>query len=233
MAEAAPKDVSIPKQFHTTMTMFVSTMGEAFPECEALKAKKLILSMASDDMHELMVLEWNKHASKPEIKAKIKKKDAKLFKDLRKVDMLADLSLHKKWTDKRLSMQARDVIWMYIQNLTQMAAIHCGDADEENAPVLEAFGRLQGKLGMEAVNETTGQIDFSAIGQLATTLITNPHSEESKDIQTIYGAVGEMFGGNPIAMAQQAYAMMQQQQAEAGGASAAAPAPTQPPAESE
>lgn len=232
MAEADP---SIPKQFFTTLSTFVDALSTCFPECEALKEKKLMLSMASsnDAMHEIITNEWFKN-TQPH-KKRIAKKDSTLFKEMRKIDFLKDLGLHKKWTDKGLSMQSRDLIWLYIQNLTQLASIHCGEADKETKPLLDAFGRIHSQMGMTAVDESTGNINFAAVGELASKLITDPSSQEAQDMATIYGAVGEMFGnGNPIAMAQQAYAMHAASvgpaaAAAAPAASAAAASPAAPP----
>lgn len=223
-AAATAKEVlDIPSQFHTTALALVESLQKKFPSCEVLPSKKLMLQgiggKEAGMVRTMMVQEWYKH-TRPHVKG-IEKKDHAIFKKLKDAPFVGEIRLDKKWKDSTLSMESRAHIWMYIQNLTSMSEIQCGDA--KVPPELEAVERLRKKVGIELDMETgKGNFDLDQITQFLQSAIADPTGDNARDLLTVGKTYGVASGG--LASLQNLMAKQMQQNVPQGGAAAA---PTQ------
>ena len=215
---------SIPEQFHAQLLKMVRSLALIFPECEETKKSvEFIGAMEGNEpMQKMIVAMWHN-----EIKAHkklVQKKDSKLFKKIKDVDMLKGLRLHKKWESKALSMKSRETLWKYIQTLSDMAAIEAGEVEPEVQRSAEAVERIQKKLGLSVSDDgKTGNIDIPKVTEFVTQSLTNPDGESFQDMMELAQVFGGMVGMKdlPAQMKEHyAAAAAQDSQQEDGGAAA-------------
>lgn len=216
-AAAAAKDkLDIPNQFHATALAMVNTLAKKFPACDKLPQKKTLLEgiagPAGEAIRKMMIQEWYTH-TRPHAKG-IANKDHGIFKKLKDAPFVGDIRLDKKWKDKTLSMQSRDALWTYIQNLTAMSEIQCGEATVP--PELEAVERLRKKVGIEINQETRkGNFDLDQISDFFQSAMSDPTGDDARDLLTVGRTYGAAAGGLEGIQRMVASQVMQQQAAAA------------------
>jgi hypothetical protein len=209
-ASAAKEKLDIPTQFHTTALALITSLCKKFPNCDQLPGKKAMLEgIAGKEggmLRTMMVQEWYKH-TRDHAKG-IEKKEHGIFKKLRDAPFVGDIRLDKKWKDPSLSMQSRDTIWSYIQNLTAMSEIVCGE--KSVPPELEAIERLRKNVGIEIDEDTRkGNFDLDQITQFLQNAVANPTGENARDLLTVGKTYGAAAGGMGDLQKMMASQMMQ------------------------
>jgi hypothetical protein len=208
-AAAAVQKLDIPTQFHTTALALISSLCKKFPACTVLPGKKSMLEAIggheSAVLRKMMVQEWYNHTRDHAKSIAAKKHD--VFKKLKNAPFVGDLQLHKKWKDPSLSMQSRDVIWSYIQNLTAMSEIECGDA--KTPPELEAVERLRKNVGIEIDQDGKGKFDMKQITTFLQSAVADPTGTNARDLLTVGKTYGGLSGGMEGLQKMMAESMMQ------------------------
>jgi hypothetical protein len=188
--------MKLPKQFYDHMLLMVGGMSDLFPECDPLKNKKELLvsiGATNEAMHTMLINQWWTEC-KPHIKL-IDKKDHTVFKELRKSHFVGDLELHKKWKDKRMSMEDRSIMWKYIGNMTQMSQIQAGDAPMVDDATHAQAMKFADKLGI-SYNEDTNKAEFdpAMLQSMIMGMATNPGGEDFSSIINIGKTMGSSMG---------------------------------------